>query len=110
MFLTSGIKRNGSILPEPLTQSSPIAIRGCFCEDGQGHDPPKRSLSVIMVQFANETQNNVAVTMYLLSWYSNIRSFRKGDTATFHMMAGDLFFLLQNQSLHFKIVLLNIAR
>lgn len=41
--------------------------------------------------------------MYLLSWYSNIRLFQKGDTATFHMMAGDLFFLLQTQSLQFKM-------
>lgn len=48
--------------------------------------------------------------MYLQSWYSDTRSFQKGDTATFHMMAGDLFFLLQNQSLQFEIVLLNIER
>lgn len=65
----------------------------------------------MVVQFSNEAQNNVTVTMHLLSWYSNIRrSFQKGDTATFHMMAGDLFFLLQNQNSQFKTILLNIAR
>lgn len=63
-----------------------------------------------MVELSNDAQNNVIIMMYLLSRYSNIWSFQKGDTATFHMMAGDLFFLLQSQNLLFKIVLLNIAR